>query len=234
MVCEAWAMQGYGTPLAVYAAYAVKLALYVGGWLLCCRTTPGLGELGTIGAWWLHPIAFQKAILWSMLSRGWGSAAAPVRHRTIHAADRRVPLLPPAGHDELPLVRLPWIGGSRRTWLDVALYLALIVLLVRALLAPSPSAAHLVPIAAIVPVIGLADRTIFLALRAEHYWTTIVVLAASDAWLGGAKAVQLALWFWAGFSKLNRHFPTVVCVMISTTRSSGSRGSAAHVPPLPG
>ncbi len=28
-------------------------------------------------------------------------------------------------------------------------------------------------------------------------------------------AVQLALWFWAGFSKLNHHFPAVVCVMTS-------------------
>ncbi|MBK6529013.1 MAG: DUF3556 domain-containing protein [Deltaproteobacteria bacterium] len=27
--------------------------------------------------------------------------------------------------------------------------------------------------------------------------------------------MQLALWFWAGVSKLNHHFPTVVCVMTS-------------------
>jgi hypothetical protein len=30
-------------------------------------------------------------------------------------------------------------------------------------------------------------------------------------------AVQLALWFWAGVSKLNHHFPTVVCVMASNS-----------------
>jgi hypothetical protein len=216
MGCEAWAMQGYGSPLAVYFAYAVKIALYVGGWLLFCRTTPGLGELGTIGAWWLHPIAFQKAILWSMLFEGLGlgCGSGPLTGRYMPPIGGFLYFLRP-GTTKLPLVRLPWIGGSRRTWLDVALYLALLVLLVRALTAPSPGATHLVPIAAIIPVIGLADRTIFLALRAEHYWTTVVVLAASDAWLGGAKAVQLALWFWAGFSKLNHHFPTVVCVIIS-------------------
>ena len=50
-VCAAWAMQGYGTPLAVYALYAVKLALYVGGWLWWCRCTPGLGALSTIDRW---------------------------------------------------------------------------------------------------------------------------------------------------------------------------------------
>lgn len=29
--------------------------------------------------------------------------------------------------------------------------------------------------------------------------------------------MQLALWFWAGFSKLNHHFPAVVCVMTSNS-----------------
>ena len=59
MVCEAWALQGYGAPLALYALHAVKLALYAGAWVLFCGTTPGLGELSSIGDWWLHPIAFQ-------------------------------------------------------------------------------------------------------------------------------------------------------------------------------
>jgi len=27
MVCRAWAMQGYGTPLAVYGVYALKVLL---------------------------------------------------------------------------------------------------------------------------------------------------------------------------------------------------------------
>ena len=118
--------------------------------------------------------------------------------------------------------RLPLLGGTRRTWLDVALYLALIALLVRALLAPAPGGQHFVPIAVIAAVLGVADRTIFLALRAEHYWTTIVVFAATADWLGGAKAVQLALWFWAGVSKLNHHFPTVVCVMTSNSPFTGA------------
>ena len=36
-------------------------------------------------------------------------------------------------------------------------------------------------------------------------------------WIAGAKAVQLALWFFAGFSKLNHHFPSVVGVMTSNS-----------------
>ncbi len=35
--------------------------------------------------------------------------------------------------------------------------------------------------------------------------------------IAGAKWVQLALWFWAGVSKLNHHFPAVVCVMTSNS-----------------
>ena len=41
------------------------------------------------------------------------------------------------------------------------------------------------------------------------------ILAGSQ--IPGAKAVHAALWFWAGFSKLNHHFPSVVGVMTSNS-----------------
>src|SRR5687768_9262729 len=71
MVCQAWALQGYGTPPGAYALYAVKVAIYIAAWALFCTATPGL-ELRSIGQWWLEPVAFQKAILWSMLFEGLG------------------------------------------------------------------------------------------------------------------------------------------------------------------
>jgi hypothetical protein len=108
----------------------------------------------------------------------------------------------------------------RRTWLDVALYLALVLLLVRALVAPVLDTTILAPIVVLVPLLGIADRTIFLALRGEHYWTTTVCFVFAGDWIAGAKAVQLALWFWAGVSKLNHHFPAVVCVMTSNSPAS--------------
>ena len=43
MVCQAWALQGYGTPLGAYGIYAVKVAFYVGMWALFCTFTPGTG-----------------------------------------------------------------------------------------------------------------------------------------------------------------------------------------------
>jgi hypothetical protein len=98
------------------------------------------------------------------------------------------------------------------------------------------------PLVVLVPLLGVADKTLFLAARSEHYWVTIacfVFASAADAgspapayvcgssaqahafwsipWVGPAKAVQLALWFWAGVSKLNHHFASVVCVMTSNS-----------------
>src|ERR1041384_1589975 len=72
MVCEAWALEGYGSPLAAYALYALKVVLYIGAWVFFCGFTPGLGSVSDLPSWWLAPVAFQKAILWSMLFEGLG------------------------------------------------------------------------------------------------------------------------------------------------------------------
>jgi hypothetical protein len=90
-------------------------------------------------------------------------------------------------------------------------------LLVRALVADTPDAQHLLPIVVILVVLGIADRTLFLAARGEHYWTTLVCIVFASNWIAGAKAVQLALWFWAGVSKIGPHFPAVVAVMTSNS-----------------
>jgi hypothetical protein len=219
LVCEAWALQGYGTPVGAYVLYALKVLCYVGMWIFFCGFTPGLGRLSTIGQWWLEPIAFQKAILWSMLYEGLGlgCGSGPLTGRYFPPVGGFLYFLRP-GTTKLPLFpSLPVLGGFRRTWLDVAMYFALTVVLVRALVAPTIESQLLIPIAVLVPFLGVADRTIFLALRAEHYWTTTMCFLLAGNWIAGAKAVQLALWFWAGFSKLNHHFPAVVCVMTSNS-----------------
>jgi hypothetical protein len=59
MVCEAWALQGYGTPPGVFAFYALKGALYVAGWIFFCGRSPALGGASSLAAWWLHPLARQ-------------------------------------------------------------------------------------------------------------------------------------------------------------------------------
>ena len=62
MVCEAWALQGYGAPLGVYGLYGVKAALYAGAWLFFCSLSPSLGGPATLPSWGLAPLAFQKAL----------------------------------------------------------------------------------------------------------------------------------------------------------------------------
>jgi hypothetical protein len=248
-VCRAWALQGYGTPIAVFVAYLLKVALYVLGFVVACAVSPDLvGEppagrarwihaLLTLPEWWAHPLAFTKAIVWSALFEvlGLGCGSGPLTGRYWPPFTAFAHWLWP-GTTRLPAwPGLPWpFAGHRRTWFDVALYAGLLVALALTLAAPAPGWPHLAAIAGLVPLIGLRDRTIVLALRAEHYWVTTVVLlaaavVAAQPQLGGelgsagatrgmwagAQAVQLALWWWAGVSKLNHHFPTVVGVMVS-------------------
>ena len=216
-VCEAWAVQGYGSPLSVYLVYAAKVGLYIFGWLLFCAHTPSLGSIATVSTWWLTPIAFEKAVIWSLLFEvfGLGCGSGPLTARYLPPFGGALYFLRP-GTTKLPLFPgVPLIGGRTRSLIDVALYFALLAALVRALLAPMLGISELLPLVIAVPLLGVLDKTIFLAARGEHFWVMIVCFAFATNWVAGAMAVQLALWFWAGFSKLNHHFPTVVGVMTS-------------------
>jgi hypothetical protein len=221
LVCNSWAMQGYGTPLGVYLVYAFKIAAYVAGWFLFCSFTPGMGQLANVGDWWLTPVAFQKAILWSMLFEilGLGCGSGPLTGRYLPPIGGFLYFLRP-GTTTLPLFEgAPIIGASTRSWLDVLAYAATIALTVAALTSAHPqlSTTLLLPIALLLPFLGILDRTLFLAARGEHYWTTIAVMVLAADFIPGAKGIHAALWFWAGFSKLNHHFPSVVGVMTSNS-----------------
>jgi hypothetical protein len=219
MVCRAWAMQGYGSPIAVYLVYALKLVLYAGGWLLFCRFTPGMGGLADFSRWAFEPVAFQKAILWSMLFEivGLGCGSGPLTGRYVPPLGGALYFLRP-GTTKLPVFEgLPLIGGERRTALDVGLYAATCLCLLAALVSERPGAGLLLALAVLVPVLGVLDKTLFLCARGEHYWTTILIFVLASDFVPGAKGVHAALWFWAGVSKLNHHFPAVVGVMTSNS-----------------
>lgn len=216
-VCQAWALQGYGAPIPVYVAYALKVVGYVAAWMFFCSFTPGLGGYADIASWWLNPIAFQKAVTFSLFFEvlGFGCGSGPLTGRYLPPLGGLLYFLRP-GTTKLPFFPgVPLIGSDRRTVVDVLLYAGLLVSLVRALVAPTPGFDEFLPIVIIVPVLGVLDKTTFLAARAEHYWVTVVCFAFATNWIAGAMAVQLALWFFAGVSKLNHHFPTVVAVMTS-------------------
>ena len=225
VACADWAQNGYGAPLVVYLAYLVKFGAYVAGWVFFCGFTPGLGDWQNPGAWILDPVAFQKAVLWSMAweGLGLGGGSGPLTGRYWPPMGGALHFLRP-GTSKLPLFRgLPLLGRSRRGWLEVLLYAAHYLCLFRALAAPEITPALVWPSILLLPLLGLADRCIFLAARGEHYYVTLVCFLCmdparfGDTWIAGAQAVQLAVWFWAGVSKLTPNFPSVVCVMTSNS-----------------
>jgi hypothetical protein len=219
LVCMAWAMQGYGSPIGVYAVYAVKVVLYIAGWMLFCSFTPGLGGVADFTTWIFAPEAFQKAIIWSMLFEilALGCGSGPLTGRYFPPIGGPLYWLRP-GTTKLPLFEgVPLIGGRRRTIPDVLLYAGFLALCAVALVSAHPGGVVLVGIVVLLVVLGVLDKTLFLAARGEHYWTTAMIFVVAANWIPGAKAVQASLWFWAGFSKLNHHFPSVVGVMTSNS-----------------
>lgn len=223
-VCRAWVVQGYGTPPAIYGAYLLKIAAYAGGWVFFCGLSPSLGSLSELSSWWAHPVAFEKAILWSLLFEvlGLGCGSGPLTGRYMPPIGGVLYWLRPGTTKLAPWPSLPLTGGHRRTWVDVMLYAGLLGVVVHALASADPRFESWVLVIVVMGLLGLRDKTIFLAARSEHYVVAAVCFAFSPAPLAGVMGIQAALWFFAGVSKLNHHFPTVVSVMTSNSPTSRS------------
>jgi hypothetical protein len=223
-----WAEQGFGTPSGVYLIYVFKIAAYAVGAAAVIALTPGLGGLDHISEWWTQPIVYQKLVVFSLLFEilGLGCGSGPLTAR----------FWPPIGGVLYWLrpntIRLPpWPGkvpftrGDTRTLVDIALYAAVLVSGIWALLSPGqgdPGAVSLLDPMLVVPMIvalvllGLRDKTIFLAARAEHYGLTLLVFFFPYVdQMAAFKLIILGLWWGAATSKLNHHFPYVVAVMTS-------------------
>jgi hypothetical protein len=221
LMCRSWAAQVNPTPLAVIAFYWVKyLLLYVGGWAFFVSFSAGYPGFTSPSGWAFVPVAFQKAVLWSIFYElaGFGCGMGPMNGRFSPPLGGFLHFLRP-GTTKLPLFPgLPVFGGIRRSWLDVALYAANQLCLLRALLAPEVTPALLLPSFVLIPLLGVTDKTLFLAARAEHYYVALVCLtvAAGDAlWISACKVLWGGIWFWAATSKLNHHFPSVIMVMMN-------------------
>lgn len=215
--CEGYVTQGIGLPIPAYVFHALKLGLYVLGWSFFVGFTPGLGGLGHLGTWWHEGIAFQKAFLWACLVEvaGFGCMSGPLGFHIWPPFTAFLHFLRPGTTKLPPWPSLPLLGGHTRTWIDVGLYAAFVGSLVRALVAPAIGTAELLPIVVLLPLCALADKTIPLAARVEHHGAMIVCFLLGGAhWIAGAKAVQLAIWFWAGVSKLTVAFGYVIPVMV--------------------
>ena len=213
--CEGYVQQGIGLPMAAYVFHAVKLGLFVVGWMFFVSFTPGLGRPSTIGTWWLEDVAFQKAFIWACLVEvmGFGCMSGPLGFHIWPPFTAFLHFLRPGTTKLAPFPALPLFGGTTRTWLDVLLYGAFVAALLRALIAPAIGTAELLPIVVLLPLCGLADKTIVLAARVEHHFAMIVCFLLAGNYIAACKVVQLSIWFWAGVSKLTVAFGYVIPVM---------------------
>ena len=234
-----WVDYGYGVPRMVHLIYIAKLVgFYAVGGIAIATSTSHLPAFWHVSGWWNQPIVYEKAILWTVLlellglAGSWGPLAGKTKPMTggyrFWARPNTIRLR--------PWRWVPFTAGNRRTWLDVVLYVALILSVVVALVMPgvaSPSLSAAVPsntsglvnpallVAPMVllVLIGLRDKTIFLAARGEQYLPALfffTVLPFVDMIIA-LKLLIFTVWFWAGISKFGLHFTNVIPPMVSNS-----------------
>lgn len=220
LACVTWANASPNQP-QVMALYWIKYFVpLIGGWAFWCSFNAGYPGFFSIGEWAFTADAFKKAMVWSIFWElaGFGCGWGPMNARFDPWFGGYRHFLRP-GTIKLPLLRgAPLIGGDTRTWLDVALYAATQLFLLRALFAAEVTPGLLYPIVVLIPAMAVLDKMLYLVCRAEHYFVVLVCLALlpeNDLWVSGAKLVWCFIWFWAATSKLNRHFPSVIMFMMN-------------------
>lgn len=214
-VCHLYIHEGLNYPGAAYAFHAIKIVLLFFGWVFFCSFTPGLGSLSNIQEWAFHPVAFQKAFIWSLTFEvlGFGCMSGPLGLKLWPPFTACLHYLRP-GTTKLPLFKgVPIIGGTRRTPLDALLYAAYVIALFVLLVQPDVTRQYLWPVVILLPLCALGDRTIFLSSRGEHHFAIVVTFLLVGNFIAASKWVQLAIWFWAGVSKLTPAFAYVVPIM---------------------
>jgi hypothetical protein len=233
-LAQDWALNGFGTPVAVYFLYILKILVYAGAGALLIFATSGWPA-------WTDPIVFQKAVIWTMLWEvlGLGAGSLPLTLRFKPMIGGVLYWLRP-GTTRLPPwpERVPGTRGTTRTWIDIALYAGLLAAALYLLVSPGADAtapwadgpvSRLYPAAvgvllALLAALGLRDKVPFLAARAEIYGTlSLIFLFPLTNLVIAAQLVFFCIWWGAASSKLNRHFPFVVTVMISNTPWNKSR-----------
>jgi hypothetical protein len=239
--CQEWAVSGFGAPGIVYLLYVVKLILFVvGAFFVISITTPGIGTLGDIGDWWSKPIVFQKfaawTLVWEILGFGSGSMQLAARYGPIiggclYWLRPRTVRLPP-WPDKVPLTR-----GNERTVLDVLLYAGVVAAGIHLLVSNGVDGsarldpAWIAPLLGLWALLGLRDKVPFLAGRPEVYgFMMLISLFPPPAqMIVGWQFVFLFIWWGAAASKLNRHFPFVIAVMVSNTPWNRSKTAKSRL-----
>ncbi len=224
-----WGLNGFGSPTAVFLLYTAKLVIFTVGAIWLISITPGLGSINAIGQWWTEPIVFEKFAVWTLLWEivGLGAGSMPLSFRFIPPIGGLLYWLRP-GTVRLP----PWPNivpltrGSKRTSVDVILYAGVLATGLYLLLAAGEGATGrsagqmstqgITLLIAFLVLLGLRDKVAFLAARPEIYGTMLAVgLFPLGQWIVAWQFIFVFIWWGAATSKLNRHFPSVVSVMLS-------------------
>lgn len=226
-----WATNGFGTPGAVYFLYVLKLVAFVGGGIFVISLTPGLGSFASVGSWWTEAVVYQKLVIWTLLWEvlGLGGGFGPLTMRFLPPVGGFLYWLRPGTIRLAPWPdRIPFTHGSRRSIVDASLYAGVLAAAVWALLAPATKASGLPgelgliaadrvwPLLILLPLLGLRDKTIFLAARCEVYLSaTAAFLLPGVDMIVAAKLVFLVIWVGAAVSKFTYQFAYVIQIMVS-------------------
>lgn len=233
-----WVEYGFGTPKMVHTIYIVKLlVLYMFGGVLIATLTSGLSPWD-FSSWWNELVVYQKLVVWTVLletlglAGSWGPLAghfSPMTGGFRYWAKPNTIRLPPWP------TKVPGTAGDTRTVADAALYVVILLTLAAALFLPtvtSASLTDLVPdnagiinpiilyaIIALIALMGLRDKVIFLAARSEQYLPALFFFAAFGYvnMIVALKVLIVVVWMGAGISKFGVHFNKVVGPMMSNT-----------------
>jgi len=231
-----WVDYGFGSPKVIGVMYLFKLVFFFAlGGILVGTLTSHLNPLHP-SQWFDQPIFYEKVILWTVLlecigvAGSWGPLAGHFQPMTggWHYYAKRGTIRNPPWPSKVPLT-----SGDERTIVDVALYLGVLAALVVALALPgthvhgiNAHVAHnkgLVPPPAIITavallaILGLRDKIVFIAARSEQYVPAMIFMAFFPFvdMIVAAKLLIVIVWFGAGFSKCNRHFTQVIAPMVA-------------------
>ena len=192
---------------------------------------------------WTEPIVFEKAVIWTMLWEvlGLGAGSLPLTLRFSPMIGGVLYWLRP-GTTRLPPwpERVPGTRGTTRTVVRRRSYMGA----AGGAAASCWSAGWTRPRRGsaarsrgstrsrsarcwrVLAALGLRDKVPFLAARAEIYGNlSLIFLFPLTNLVIAAQLVFFCIWWGAASSKLNRHFPFVVTVMISNTPWNRSRAT---------
>ena len=237
-----WVEAGFGTPKQTAMFYVWKIFFYaLFGLIVAGSFTAGL-EFNDIGGWWDEPILYQKLMIWTVLMEILGLAATcgpmafhfdPPIGQSLYWWQNDTIRIPPYPN------RVPFTKGNRRTPWDTGLYKLIVFWLTMMLFLsgeqipglPEGTAGVMprwpfVVYAVLICLMGLRDKPVFLASRAEQYVPTMLAFAFFPTWVDmvvAAKIFIVIVWMGAGISKLQHGFSSTVSVMVQNTPWVGSR-----------